>query len=332
MDMPPKGVTVIGAANMDINGFSRDPLNMADSNPGRVEYCPGGVGRNIAENLLRLGAKVRLISVIGDDPGGQLIRSSSGVMGLDIEHSLFIPGLSSSVYMAILDSNGEMKLALSDMSALERMTEGHLESKADIIAGSGVVVLDTGLQAGMIRFILDRFGSSREPGPLFFLDPVSARKSAKVKGLTGRFHTLKLSRMEAAYLSGVAIPPPEDEGLYPALKQSLEDAASFFMGEGSSRVFITLGKGGIFFASGEKRFFTPVHYVKPVNTSGGGDSFMAGMIYGTLRGWEPEKIAAFSAAMGAITVRSGTTVSGEMSLSLVEETVKAFGKENRSNR
>ena len=75
---------------MDINGFSTDPLNMADSNPGRVEYCPGGVGRNIAENLHRLGAEVRFIGVIGDDPGGELIRDSSARMGLNIEHSLFL--------------------------------------------------------------------------------------------------------------------------------------------------------------------------------------------------------------------------------------------------
>jgi pseudouridine kinase len=118
-------VTVIGAANMDINGFSRDPLKMEDSNPGKLEYCPGGVGRNIAENLHRLGIPVRLISVIGDDPGGTLIRSSCAKTGLDIEHSLFLSDIVSSVYVALMDSNGEMKLALSDMSCHERMTPHH---------------------------------------------------------------------------------------------------------------------------------------------------------------------------------------------------------------
>src|SRR5215469_12513795 len=83
-------VTVIGGANMDINCFSRNPLNMYDSNPGRVEYCPGGVGRNIAENLHRLGAEVRFIGVIGDDPGGALLKSSSASIGLNIKHSLFL--------------------------------------------------------------------------------------------------------------------------------------------------------------------------------------------------------------------------------------------------
>ncbi|MDR0598853.1 MAG: carbohydrate kinase family protein [Treponema sp.] len=316
-------VTVIGAANMDINGFSRDPLNMADSNPGRVEYCPGGVGRNIAENLLRLGAEVRLISVIGDDPGGELIRSSSRDLGLDISHSLFLSGAASSVYLALMDSDGEMRLALSDMSILERMTRAHLESKAELIAAGGIIVLDACLTEEVIGFVLDRFGG-RPEGPLIFLDPVSARKAARIASLAGRFHTLKLSRMEAECLSGVVIRPPRGEG--PGVpREGLEEAASRLLRRGTRRVFITLGKEGVYCASGEKRFYRPIRPVEPVNTSGGGDAFMAGVVYGTLRGWAEEEIVLFSAALGAITVQSDTTVSREMSLALARRTMEAGG-------
>ena len=46
---------VIGGANMDICGCSYDNLRIGDSSPGRVRTSAGGVGRNIAENLARLG-------------------------------------------------------------------------------------------------------------------------------------------------------------------------------------------------------------------------------------------------------------------------------------
>ena len=313
-----KLVTVIGGANMDINGFSVDPLNMADSNPGRVEYCPGGVGRNIAENLHRLGADVRFIGIIGDDPGGIFIRNSSKRMGLNIEHSLFLKSETqvTSVYIALMDSNGEMKLALADMNIMEQMTTEHLESKARVIEESAIVLLDTNLPEAIISFILDRFGGA---GPLFFLDPVSARKAPKAASRIGSFDTIKLGRMEASVLSGVEIPNVPDSGTGGALMEKLKEAARVFIDKGVRRVFITLGKEGVFTASAAKSFFTPVRYVQPHNTSGGGDAFMAGIVYGTLHGWDEERIVSFSLAVARITVHSKTTVSPELCLSLVEK-------------
>ncbi|RKX80638.1 MAG: kinase, partial [Spirochaetes bacterium] len=69
-------VALIGAANIDIQGFSSNLIIARDSNPGSIEFCAGGVSRNIAENLSRLGVSTELISAIGGDPNGELILSS----------------------------------------------------------------------------------------------------------------------------------------------------------------------------------------------------------------------------------------------------------------
>ena len=60
-------VCVIGGSNMDIQGFPSSKLIYQDSNVGEVKISLGGVGRNIAENLVRMGAHTKLISVVGDD-------------------------------------------------------------------------------------------------------------------------------------------------------------------------------------------------------------------------------------------------------------------------
>ena len=57
-------VYVIGAVNMDLSGTPAAPLRAGDSNPGRISLSPGGVGRNIAENLSLLGRKVFLITIM----------------------------------------------------------------------------------------------------------------------------------------------------------------------------------------------------------------------------------------------------------------------------
>ena len=55
-------VAVVGAVNVDIGGTPDSALVPADSNPGRVTVTLGGVGRNIAENLCRLGKRVLMVT------------------------------------------------------------------------------------------------------------------------------------------------------------------------------------------------------------------------------------------------------------------------------
>ena len=104
-------VALIGAANIDIQGFSSSTLINRDSNPGRIEFCPGGVSRNIAENLSRLGIRTEVISAVGGDPNGTLILDSCKSCGIGTDYSLIVPDAVSSVYLAIMDESRDMALA-----------------------------------------------------------------------------------------------------------------------------------------------------------------------------------------------------------------------------
>ena len=66
-------VCVIGGANVDIHGAAYQPLRLRDSNPGSVHVSPGGVARNVAENLSRLGLDCRLVTAVGKDPNGEML-------------------------------------------------------------------------------------------------------------------------------------------------------------------------------------------------------------------------------------------------------------------
>ena len=72
--MNTKYVTVIGGVNVDIVGFPNSPLVAQDSNPGTIRVSFGGVGRNIAENIVKLGVPTKLLSAIGDDVFGQQVQ------------------------------------------------------------------------------------------------------------------------------------------------------------------------------------------------------------------------------------------------------------------
>ena len=85
-----KKILVIGASSMDVVAQSSDAIKYGDSNPGSVALTPGGVARNIAVNLHRLGQQVTFISVFGNDPFSQVIKNELQQIGLntiEIVHS-----------------------------------------------------------------------------------------------------------------------------------------------------------------------------------------------------------------------------------------------------
>ena len=108
----------IGAANVDICGRSKNPIIMADSNPGAMSISLGGVTRNICENLARLGGSVKLISALGSDLYGHMIREESTAAGIDMSQCMTVEGHPSSTYMSLLDERGEMRSSTEWAGAL----------------------------------------------------------------------------------------------------------------------------------------------------------------------------------------------------------------------
>ena len=60
-------VVVAGGMNTDVVGRSFAPPLACDSNPGWTSVSSGGVGRNVAENLVHTGVDVELIAALGSD-------------------------------------------------------------------------------------------------------------------------------------------------------------------------------------------------------------------------------------------------------------------------
>ncbi len=300
-------VTLIGAANIDIQGFPFDTLIYRDSNPGRVRLCPGGVSRNIAENLSRMGAETELVSAVGEGANGRFILDSCRQSGIGCSNVLIVPDMESSTYMAIMDTEGDMALALSDMSISDRITVEYLESVRDVIESSALIEVDPCLSGDVVAYVLEEYSSI----PVF-IDPVSIGKAKKIKNLLGKIDTLKLNRLEAEYLSGAKIVTDED-----LLKVSL-----YFLNTGVHNLFITLGENGVYYTNGEQqgKFVPPETEIK--NATGAGDAFMAGVIYGSLAGYGIERTAAFATAVSVAALRSRDTVNPDITIEMIERIIK----------
>ena len=292
----------VGAANIDVHGFPGQPLVMRDSNPGRIRTCPGGVARNIAENLARLGVPVALITALGNDAGGASLLASCRELGIRLDRSVEVPGHPSSTYMAIMDEEGDMALGLSDMRILDHVTPEHLESCAPLLSEAGVVVADACLTTETLERLVNG------PCAKVFIDPVSIGKCRRMERLLGRFYCVKMNRMEAAFLSGMTI---ETDG-------DLDEAARRMLASGVKKLYITLGAEGVFFAEERSSGRVPAIQLQPENATGAGDAFTAAAVYGELHGWTMDRTARFAVKASALTLLSPDTVSGRMSVAAVE--------------
>ncbi len=289
-------VAVVGGANVDIGGRAAAPLVARDSNPGRVRVSLGGVGRNIAHNLALLGCSVRLLTALGNDLYARTIAASCAELGIDLSGSLRVPGAATSAYLFIADHDGDMALAVSDMDLYQNITPAFLADRRELLDGARVIVADANLPEASLAWLCE---NARAP---VFADPVSTRKAARFSPLLGRLHTLKPNRLEAQLLSGVAITD----------RKSLERAARALLDAGVRRVFLSLGREGVYAAEPDGAVYLPALPVHAVNATGAGDAFMAGLTWAWLEGADLAKSAALAQAAAAIAIEGAETINPAM--------------------
>lgn len=303
-------VTIVGGANMDIIGFPKDKLIPNDSNPGVVKLSPGGVGRNIGENLARLGIETKLISVVGNDVYGNKILEEARSIGLDMKESLVLKDGSTSTYLAILDENGDMNVGISYMDIFERMSLDFIKEKKALIENSRLCILDTNLPKEVIDYLITQCRKT-----VFFLDTVSTSKAKKVKDNIGLFHTIKPNKIEAEMLSGISIKNEQD----------LIKASEYFLNKGVKRVFITLGEDGIFYSDGESTNHIRGPKIEVVNATGAGDAFVAALAYSYFYDFDMEETVRFAMAASILALSHEKTINPNISLENINKKMKEIG-------
>lgn len=303
-------ICVLGGSNMDIVGFPGKDLVSHDSNPGKVKLSLGGVGRNIAENLVHLGVSTKLISAIGDDMYGKKILEHANTIGLDMKNAMVLGQRPTSTYLAILDEKGDMHAAISQMEIFDELTIDFIQSRRQVIENSKICVIDTNMPESVISYVLDNFKNTD-----FFLDTVSTAKASKVKNQIGGFHTIKPNKIEAELLSGMTIYGAGD----------LQKTSEYFLRKGVKRVFITLGEDGVFFNDGQTAKLIPSPKVDVINATGAGDAFIAALAYCHYNNMPTGDSARFAIGAAVMALRYEETINPNISKENVYKIMKEIG-------
>jgi pseudouridine kinase len=308
--MRPAGfVLALGGANLDINAGADHELRPGDSTPGRVHFSPGGVARNVAENLARLGHDSRLFSAVGDDPQGLNLLAQTRHAGVDVSGCWLLPGVATASYVSVHDSQGDMAVAVNDMQILEHITPERLQPHAQQIRQAAALVLDCNLSEAAMAWLFANHGSA----PVF-VDAVSAFKCARVRPWLGQVHTLKVNRLEAQALCGLPV----------GSSNEVESAARCLLGLGVRRVVLSLGEQGLYYSEhGGQSGWQAALPVNVVHASGAGDALMAGLVHSFLANEPLARAVRFAGACATLTLTVASANHPELSEALVEQTLQS---------
>ena len=302
--MPPPHIALLGGINMDVSVHAHNTLRAGDSNPGRVQCSPGGVARNVAENLLRLGLDARLLGVLGDDVFGQALWQFGAAIGLDMRACLTLPGQRTATYVCLHRADGDMDVAVNDMDIMDALTPALLQPQQALLRSAAVLVADCNLRPDVWQWL-----ATEVAHPALFAEAVSVAKCTRLGDVLPQIHTLKANRLEAQALCGRAI----------ARVQEACDAALALHRRGVGRVLISLGAQGVAWCDADGRCgHRAARAVPVVSATGAGDALMSGLVYGHLQGWPLQEALAWAMACAEITLASPAANAPALSVQAVQ--------------
>jgi len=297
------GAVVIGGANVDLKARSKAPATSQTSNPGHGSMAPGGVARNIAENIARLGDRVHLISIVGRDPMGDNLLDHTAAAGVRVEYVARTDG-PTGTYTAVLDVDGELIVAIADMETTAELGPEQLHNARDVIRAAGVVVVDGNLSLNALEYALDLSAGVRT-----IFEPVSVPKAAQLKdAIDDRLHAVTPNRDELAALTD--LPTRTD--------RQVRTAARALHDRGVELVWVRLGERGSMLSTANDIIEIPAIPTTVEDVSGAGDSMLGAFCHVLLRGGSPEEAARFGHAAAALTIASSHTVRPDLTPRLVQ--------------
>ncbi|MCJ7667633.1 MAG: carbohydrate kinase family protein [Anaerolineae bacterium] len=290
-----KRVCVIGNLNADLvlSPLEDFPIWGSEVITSHMGWRPGGIG-NVLLSLARLGVEVSVIANVGDDAIGQELLSILEEAKVDISHIERSLNVRTGISVCLGREDGERAFVTHlghlkhlDIDLVLRHRKAWKETQCVLI--SGYFLLPSLGFAGTKRLIEEAHAESKRV--LFDtgwdVKGWPERSVEEVMQLIEEVDIFLPSLNEAQVLTGETSP----EGCLEAL-----------FARCPNQVIIKLGAAGSIAKTKEGIFHQSAFRVLPLDTTGAGDCFNTGVIFGLLRGWDTPQILRFANALAAIVI------------------------------
>lgn len=253
------GPVVVGAMVLDIHASpSSNALLPGTTTPGKVLYNRGGVGRNVAECMSKLGMVPFLISVIGQDMAGDILLAHWQSLDLLTDGIRQCPGITTPVVSAIFDGKGELAGAVADTSVVEEyLTPEWIVQFENAIQSADFLLLDANLNAAALEAACKLAKGANVP---IWFEPVSVSKSLRYAAISNNINYVSPNEAELVAMANgntnteevlsVGVLKNDDRQIsIHALIQHLEKHILVLLQKGVTYVVLTLGRHGVVLCS-----------------------------------------------------------------------------------
>ncbi len=260
-------VVGFGALNVD-KLFKVNRIAHADEESfikAHEESC-GGSAANAAVGLARLGAKVGFIGKVGGDREGNLLVEDFSREGVDTSGIIRAKSGESGTVMGFVDEQGQRGLyihsGVNDNIAFEEVKKEIVLTTKFLHLTSFVGQKSFETQKHLVADLPENVKISFDPGALY------ANKGMKqLEPLITHAYVMMPNRRELAQITGEKEP---------------SRGANVLLGRGVKIVAVKLGEDGCFITNGKEKHQVEAYKVPVVDTTGAGDAFCAGILYGLL--------------------------------------------------
>ena len=277
-------IEVVGLGALNIDHLYQVERILSDGEAVVLETkpSPGGSAANTIYGLTKLGVATRFIGVVGDDAEGRMLVKDFQKVGVDTSQIRVKPKAKTGSVLCLSDRLGRRSLYVTpgannllttddlDLTYINQAKVLHLSSFAD------------DRQFKVVLELIDKLAPSIKltfaPGALYATKGLKA-----LSPILGRTYLLFINRSEIRQLTG----------------EDVKAGAETCLNHGCHIVVVTLGKGMrlklshrtvtatcyIRDTENEYAIESSSHTIVPkVDTTGAGDAFTAGFIYGLLKG------------------------------------------------
>lgn len=278
---------------IDIVALGEPMIELNQQPDGRYLQDFGGDTSNAAIVAARLGAKVRYLTLLGEDWMGDALISLWQREGVDAHCVRRHPTAPTGVYFVTHGSKGHAFTYLRAGSAASRMTPADVPKAA--LSGARflhVSAIGQAISATARETVSHAIAIAREEGAQLSYDtnlrlrlwPLEEARPVVAETARGA-QLLKTSIEDAHALTGL---------------ESEDAVADHYLGEGASVVVVTLGSKGLLAATTSRRERFAPHRVNAVDATGAGDACAGAMLACLCRGSDPFEAARFANAAAAL--------------------------------
>jgi sugar/nucleoside kinase (ribokinase family) len=291
---PRYDVVGVGANSVDyVNRIPSYPEPNGAFSKLRIQeqtICCGGQTATALATCKRFGLSPCYIGATGTDENGKRIRAELNERGIDLTQSVIRDGPNQFALIIVDEQTGE-RIVLWDRD--ERLRLRQRELPPEVLGAARLIHVDD-------------------------VDEGAAIAAAQLGRSLGRPVTSDIDRVTQKTMELVdAVSYPIFAEHIPRELTGINDtprALAQLRKPGHTALIVTLGSRGAMALAGDQIISVPGFPVSAIDTTGAGDVFRGGFIYGVLSGWPLEKTLRFANAAAAISCTRLGAMNGVPSL------------------